>query len=436
LNKKHAKTEICSGLAENYVDLFFNDIPPNTKRTFMTKRLYYQDSKIRHFSATCLEIQEDEKGTNIRLDQTAFYPTSGGQPHDLGTINGIRIRDVWSGTQGQIWHLLERAPTTKEVSAEIDWPRRFDHMQQHTGQHILSAVFIDILNANTIGFHIGSESNTIDLDISQLSTDDILQVENTANQLIWENRPISIQTIQDQEIAETPFRKPPQVSGEIRVIWIKDFDVSACGGTHVSTTGEVGLLKITGFERYKGGIRVNFICGERALKKYQTLYANIQQISADFSIHPDDLSQTALRLREENTNLRRSLRRVSKELMRYEVENLWKTTPETKGIRKIVAYWEDRSLDVLRSAAASLRENPKTFILFAGLADDQIRLICTRSSDLQELHAGNILKSIVAQMGGKGGGSPEMAQGGTPNPEGLDVENFLNKTLVLIMEGN
>ncbi len=400
----------------------------------MTTKLYYQDSKICQFSATCLETLKNEAGYQIRLDQTAFYPTSGGQPHDSGTINGIPVLDVWLEEDGTIWHQVTDAPNSSQISGEIEWHRRFDHMQQHTGQHILSAVFVDQLNANTIGFHIGSKTSTLDLNISKYSREQFRQIERTSNQIIWENQPISIQTIRDQDIPTIPFRKPPKVSGKIRVIWIDDYDVSACGGTHVAATGEIGVLKITGVERYKGGLRVNFLCGGRALENYQEVLANIQQVSADLSIHTDDLPQTIRRFQTESSNLNRQLRRVQNELMNFEIEALWQNALDSEGIRKVTAYWDNRSFEAVRSAAARLREKPKTVVLFAAEVNDQIRLVCARSSDLTEINAGAILKSVVTQIGGKGGGSPEMAQGGAPKQENLDIQALL-KSMVLIKEG-
>ena len=213
------------------------------------------------FTAEVVAQDVTQRGTAVSLDRTAFYPTSGGQPYDIGTINDVPVIDVWEDDHGEVWHLLEHPLSDKVVIGRIDQERRLDHIQQHTGQHLLSAGFFNLCQANTIGFHLGAELSTIDLDVPELSWETAYQVEAEVNAVVWENRPVTISYVTDDKIDQVPLRKPAKVKGNIRVIWVEDYDASACGGTHARNTGEVGLVKITGIEHYKGGVRISFLCG-------------------------------------------------------------------------------------------------------------------------------------------------------------------------------
>jgi len=388
----------------------------------MTTRLYHNGVTTASFEANILQTKVIDRGTIIRLDKTAFYPTSGGQPHDTGKLDGIPVLDVWSDENDIIWHLVDHLPETNEVTGLIDWFRRFDHMQQHTGQHIISAAFVEIFDANTVGFHIGKEVSTIDLDISNLKLDGIHHVENRANSIIWENHSIIIDYITENEVARIPFRKPPQVKGRIRIIWIEGFDASACGGTHVRATGEVGIIKIIGTERYKGGIRVTFRCGSRALHDYQKIQGIVQNISEKFSIHYEELPNSINKLMEESARDRRELNRVRKNIHHIEAGQLINNCEEINDTKMIIAYWKDRSWDDVRGVANSLRTFPKTILLLASSQDNKIRIICALSNDLNELNAGSILQEVLIKLGGKGGGSSAIAEGSIP---------LINKMVVL-----
>ena len=395
----------------------------------MTTRLYYNDSLLCEFSAQILETIETENGTAITLDQTAYYPTSGGQPHDTGDICGIPVSNVWEDDEKRIWHLLERLPKTQGVTGRVNWSRRFDHMQQHTGQHILSASFHEKLDANTVGFHMSRDYSTIDLDTKTIAASGIHRVEEYTNKIVWENRPVKTIYINDDEVDKVSFRKLPQVSGLIRVIRIDSFDASACGGTHVKNTGEVGLTKITGYERHKGGLRISFLCGNRALKDYQRIQNNIQKVSRALSIHPDELPTTFTRMQDEATINRRILNKTREELLVFEADHLWKETSTINGIKQIIAFWEDKSSDEMRIMAKRLREHPKTFVLMAAIQDNNIRLLCTRSHDLNEPNADYALKLAAQKLGGKGGGSSDMANGGAPISDHKTVIDVLQQTI-------
>lgn len=384
----------------------------------MTRRLYYDDATVVTFDARIVARQETARGPAVQLDQTAFYPTSGGQPHDTGTLAGIPVVDVWDKENGEVWHLLEAMPAAAvgdTVSGEVDWPRRFDHMQQHTGQHILSAACVELYQGNTVGFHLGSEASTIDLDLPQLSWEAAFKVEDAVNRVIWENRPVTIHTVTRDDLGDIPLRKPPQVTGDIRVIWVEGYDASACGGTHVRTTGKIGLLKITGIERYKGGVRVTFLCGGRALRDYRRVLHALRAASSDLSVAQDEVPQTVARLQEELQTARRALNKSQSQLLEFEADRLWEATPEVDEVRRIGVHWTDRPFADARAIAGRLRERPRTLLMLSVSEEDGVRLVCARSEDLPHVDAGAVLREVTQALGGRGGGSPSIAQGGAPS---------------------
>lgn len=395
----------------------------------MTIHLYFNDSTLTTFEAIVVHSIQSERGFEICLDQTAFYPTSGGQPHDSGTINGNQVLDVWEDDKGQIWHLLKKSPKKPMVLGLVNWLRRFDHMQQHTGQHLLSAVFLEKFNANTIGFHIGSKVSTIDFDLPNLSEDEITIIEEKTNRIIWENHPIKIHFITEDEINKYPFRKIPQVSGEIRVIQIEDIDLSACGGTHVNRTGEIGIIKIAGKERYKGGIRISYLCGHRALRDYQKVTRVLGKVSASLSIRPEDLTRTIAKMQEETSEYRQAYNNIHNEFLHLEAERIWHKTEEVDGMKRIYAYWDNRPGKDLQEIANRLRKFNGALILLASTDDGKVRLLCTRSDDLSNFHANELLKETTQILGGRGGGSSEMAQGGAPATDHEKILKTLRKVI-------
>ena len=378
----------------------------------MTKHLYYTNAKLCEFEAQIIERQDSERGPAIRLDRSAFYPTSGGQPHDCGTINDVAVLDVWEDENKQVWHLLAQPLEGERAWGQIDWERRFDHMQQHSGQHLLSAAFVRALEAPTTSFHLGSAESTIDLAIPDLTWGAALEVEQQVNRVVWENRPVEVHTVDQQNIKDIPLRKAPQVSGDIRVIWVPDYDASACGGTHVAQTGEIGLIKIVNLVRYKDGVRLSFLCGERARRDYQRVLSGIQATSARLSVHQDELGEAVERLQEEHKETRKALKSAHEELNLLRAEQLWQAAPQVDGIRRIIAHWQDRSFDEARLLASHLSQRPHTLALLAVSESKGLRLVCACSDDLPDLDAAAILRLAAEALGGRGGGSSTMAQGG------------------------
>jgi alanyl-tRNA synthetase len=362
---------------------------------------------------------EDTGGTRrpaVCLDQTAFYPTSGGQPHDTGTLGGAKVVEVVEDEDGEIWHLLA-APLDAEpvVDGEVDWERRFDHMQQHSGQHLLSAAFAELLAAPTVGFHLGGDDSTIDLELDDVSWDAAFRVERAVNRVVWENRPVNVRIVGADAVSEVPLRKPPAVEGKVRVVWVEDYDASACGGTHVRRTGEVGVIKITAIERYKGGARIHFVCGARALRDYQRVLNLVQVASLALTVGQDELPDAIERMEDDAKATRRELNQVRDAWLTYEAEHVWQTAPVVAGRRVILAHWTDRTFVDARAIAAQLRERPKTIILLAVTEEKGVRLVCARSDDLPDVDARALLDAVASPLEGRGGGSPSLAQGGAPH---------------------
>ena len=243
----------------------------------MTERLYYTDPCLTEFDAQVLQIVEAPNGRPaLVLDRTAFYPTSGGQPFDTGTIGAAAVSDVIDQDDGTILHVLSEASVAagltplSQAHGRIDWNRRFDHMQQHTGQHVLSAAFDRVLGVRTVSFHLGAESSTIDL-AREVSAPEIERAEEEANRIVWANRSVTIRFADADEAARLPLRKESLREGVLRLIEVEDFDLSACGGTHVSRTGEIGIIAVGSTERFRGGSRIEFFCGGRALRSHRGL---------------------------------------------------------------------------------------------------------------------------------------------------------------------
>ena len=396
----------------------------------MTEKLYYTDVACKDFTARVEAQQHTPQGIAVRLDRTAFYPTAGGQAHDEGTLNGLPVRDVWADANGDIWHLLEQPLDSNVVQGRLDWAKRFDHTQQHTGQHLLSAAFKRLLDGNTLAVHMGASHNTVDLDLPQLDWEAAFRVEDEVNNIIHENRPVTAQFVDEIALASLNLRREPQVAGMIRIVQIEGYDASPCGGTHTPHTGQIGLVKITAIERYKGGVRVTFLCGGRALRDYRRALQRLQQLVAQLTVGADDLPDAVSRLQEEAKTLRRAQQQAQQALAEYEAQQLWEAASQANGTRYIVACWEERSFSDIQALARRLREWPATVAFLATTEGETVRLVCTRSDDLAQVDAGACLRAAATQLGGRGGGAPTLAQGGAPRAETHTVRAAIQHALV------
>jgi alanyl-tRNA synthetase len=384
----------------------------------MTERLYYQNSYLVEFDANVVEQAIHEGKPAVVLDRTAFYPTSGGQPFDVGTLSGARVLDVVDTGDGRILHIVDRAPDGAGVKGAIDWPRRFDHMQQHTGQHVLSAAFDRLLKARTESFHLGADYSTIDL-ARELSPAEIAQGEDEANRVVWEDRPVAIRFAGPDEIAKLPLRKEPRREGTLRLIDVQDFDLSACGGTHVARTGAIGTIAIAATERFRGGSRVTFLCGGRTLAGYRALRDAVAGSVRALSVLPAELPVAIERLQADGKDLRRQIKDFQAKLAAQEADALADAAAAVGGVTAVVAALPGWDAAGLKSIATRIVERPGRVAVLVG-EPAPAAIVVARSAGLTH-DAGALLRQLVERHGGKGGGRPELAQGGGITSAAADV---------------
>jgi alanyl-tRNA synthetase len=376
----------------------------------MTLRLYYQDSYLKDFRATVVERRQGGDGVAVVLDQTAFYPASGGQPCDTGVLGGAKVLNVEEDSSGAILHFLNSDIPGGSVEGHIDWERRFDHMQQHTGQHILSQAFLKLARAQTLSFHLGQEISTIDLEMETASPALILEVEQLCARIVFEDRPVHIMTVGRQDLEALGARKESGREGPIRVIDVQGFDRSPCGGTHVRHTGEIGLVAVLGSERYKGGIRAEFVCGLRAVETFRKEHQILQQIARLYTSHPNDLPQLAERLFHERTSLVRENARLQDQVLEMEAEELRNDADKIGGIMLIRKTFADRKVESVKALAQKLITRQEVVAILAiGGASPQV--VIARSENVPGSCSAAV-KEAAAKVGGKGGGRPALAQAG------------------------
>jgi len=385
----------------------------------MTERLYYHDPYLQAFDADVVEATTHEGKTAVVLDRTAFYPTSGGQPFDLGTLAGARVIDVVETDDGRILHVVDRAPAAGRVSGQIDWTRRFDHMQQHTGQHVLSAAFDRLLSARTESFHLGADYSTIDL-ARELSAAEIARAEDEANRIVWEDRPVAIRFAGPDEIASLPLRKEPTREGTLRLIDVQDFDLSACGGTHVARTGAIGIIAVAATERFRGGSRVTFLCGGRALTGYRALRDAVAGSVRALSVLPAELPAAIERQQADARELRKQIKDFQSKLASQEADALADAATDAGSAKLVAAALPGWDAAGLKTIASRIIERPGHVAVLVS-APPPAAIVVARAADLPH-DAGALLRQLVALHGGKGGGRAELAQGGgitSPAPDVL-----------------
>ena len=388
----------------------------------MTERLYYHDSYLREFRARVLDRADG--GAKLYLDRTAFYPTSGGQPHDIGSINGAAVVDVIDEGE-RIAHKLAAPLEAEEAACRIDWPRRLDHMQQHSGQHLLSAVFIEQFGIETCSFHLGEEISTLDLETPSIDLGRVMAAERRANEAVAENRPIAV-TYESADAA-ADLRKPSDRDGTLRIVSIQGLDRIACGGTHVRLTGEIGPILIRRLEKVRNTMRIEFLCGTRAVKRARADFNALTRIAQTFSTSVDETPQVAAAQFETVREGDRLRRKLEGELARYQGRELCDaTTPDAKGVRRAIRRLPKGTLDELRPLAQSFTAQPKA--VFIGVVEQPPSLLLAASPD-SGVDAGKTLQPLLAQAGGRGGGNARQAQCSVPTPEALrTIIETLTKT--------
>jgi alanyl-tRNA synthetase len=351
----------------------------------VTERLYYTDSYLHEFEATVVERSGD--GTRIYLDRTAFYPTSGGQPFDTGELSGVPVIDVVD-EDSRIAHVLAGPLQTERVTGRVEWNRRFDHMQQHTGQHLLSAVIAESLGYPTIAVHFGRESSSIDVEATSLSTDQAAELERPAR------------------------------DGIIRIITIQELDRSACGGTHVRATGEIGPILIRRIERVRKAVRLEFLCGSRAISRARADHALLVRLSADLSAAPEELPILLAARQSELKEAQSTRRELERQLDLYRAKELYQAaSPDASGIRRVVLREGAGSVESLRGIAQAFATMPMG--MFVGTVGDPPSVVLSTSQD-SGIDAAGVLKSLLTAVNGRGGGSANLAQGVVPGPGQLE----------------
>lgn len=395
----------------------------------MTKRLYWEDPYCQQFAAIVVEECEHEGRPAVVLDRTAFYPTGGGQPHDQGTLNGIPVVEVTEReADGAILHVLERPLEAREVVGRIDWERRFDHMQQHTGQHILSQAFLRITGAQTVSFHIGQEVVTIDVDRVDLSPASIEAVEQLANRVVLENREVRTGFAEEGDWRELGLRRVPSLHGRLRIVEIADFDRSACGGTHVRRTGEVGPIKILKLERRGTETRVSFVCGWRALRDYQRKHRWLQEAARSLSVGEEALMGALQALQAELKETRKAMMALQELYLALAAEALEKDARPAPFGQILSHVWPQLPPGLLPRLARRLSEGrPRLVALAAGGKEGLLVVACGPGvpADARE-----VLARILGALGRTGGGGrPDYAQASLPSIDPQTLQKALEAAL-------
>ena len=384
----------------------------------MTERLYYSDSYLTEFRASVVECAAG--GNKLYLDRTAFYPTSGGQLFDTGSISGVAVLEVMDEGE-RVAHILDAPVAADEVECRVNWPRRFDHMQQHSGQHLLSAVFHKLFGIATLSVHFGEESSTIDVQASSLSAAQIRAAERRANEAVWENRPVTVSFAENSD--ELGLRKASERAGLLRIVSIEGLDRSACGGTHVRATGEIGPVLIRKLDKIRGVARVEFLCGLRALGRARADFDALSGIAQSLSAPLDETPALVSAQMESLKSADKERRRLENELGAAIGRELYDATPpDAQGIRRVVKRLESGavsgpSLDQLRAIAQGFCARPRA--VFVGAVEEPPAILMATSPD-SGLDAGKLIKAALTEVGGKGGGAPRIAQGSVPSKEALE----------------
>jgi alanyl-tRNA synthetase len=413
----------------------------------MTKRLYYDSSDIHEFESVVKDVippSPQQSGPAIILRETAFYPTSGGQVHDTGwlTLDGaerLRVTEVADAEDGRIVHYLE-APAKlplagAAVHGSIDPERRRDHMQQHTGQHVLSAAFVELYQMPTVSFHMGEDYCSIDLATPSVSSEQIAGAEKRANQVVFENRPVRIRYVSRAEAEKLGLRKlPPAERDELRLVEVADFDLSACGGTHVSASGQIGSIVLRKSERVRQGTRVEFVCGERAVRMARRDYSALSEAAALFSTQLSDVPEQIRKSVEESKLLRKQKDDALNQLAGLMALAALHDQPETNGRKIIVRTFSDRDIGFAKLFAQKLTRAATPAIALVASTVDPVGVVFAQTPSAASGGApgstadmGALLKQALSSVGGRGGGSRDFAQGGVPAGCTVNVEQLLRK---------
>jgi alanyl-tRNA synthetase len=378
-----------------------------------TRRLYFEDAYLREFEADILERRIHEGFPAVVLDKTCFYPESGGQPWDKGTLGGVEVLQVVD-RDGIILHVLKEDVTAASVRGLIDWPTRFDHMQQHTGQHILSQAFFEVLKGETLAFHLGADVSTLELGLRTLPEEDLDRVEDRANAVVWEDREVKTYFVPEEKIDGVPLRRPPKKQGLLRVVEVTGYDYSACGGTHCRRSGEVGLIKVLGIEKIRGHVRFEFLCGGRALADFRMKDRGVRTIAEFFSSLPKDTAAQVEKLAADHKTIKKRARKLEERLASFDAQEI------IRGVSGwiISGVLADRTPEEARFLALNIIRSGEFAVLYGAAGESQGHLIFARSDSL-----GTDLRGLIPIVGAlvpvKGGGGPSLVELVTPEKDKL-----------------
>jgi len=376
----------------------------------MTERLYYEDSYLREFVANLVRVAETAKGFEVVLDQTAFYPTSGGQPHDLGLIEECPVQEVYESQDGEIIHSIARPVEGGTLRCFIDWTRRFDHMQQHTGQHILSQAFLRTNQLDTVSFHMGADYATIDLNAGNVSNNQVRRAEDLANDIVRENRLIKVRIVLPEEASGLGLRKESRREGPLRIVEVDEFDVSACGGTHVNWTGEINQIVVRRIERVSRQIRVEFVCGQRALESHRSALLSLDTIAGKLSAGRGEAVQRVERQIEETKQLKKLVQEKNKAMALFVAREAYAQAAEFQEIKLVKRLFEQEDFDFLKLVAQhAVSQGPCVALL--GSKGSQAQLVLAQAESLK-LDLRRMLNECCQMIEGRGGGSATLVQGG------------------------
>ncbi len=370
----------------------------------MTVRLYFDDPYLVEFEASVVRRETRGGRPALVLDRTAFYPESGGQPADRGEINGVKVLDVQEDGD-DIWHSVETDIPGDAVRGQVDWPLRFDRMQLHTGQHVLSQAFIEVLKGETRSFHLGDEVSTLEIGLDRVDESALERVERAANAVVFEDREVKTYFVSGDKIGEVPLRRPPKKEGTLRIVEVAGFDYSACGGTHVRHAGEIGLIKITRWEKIRGNLRFDFLCGRRALADYARKNALTRQLGGLFSVGDKDVPQAAEKALADLKAQKKAARAMQEALAGYEAKAVIESAPG----RVIRRMFTDKTPEDVKLLALKVIRQSERIVVFGAKASPQSHIILARSDD-SPLDLRQFVPLIIAKTGGKGGGSSSLVE--------------------------
>ena len=387
-----------------------------------TLKLFHEDAYKIEFEANVIEKTQQDQKFFLVLDQTCFYPESGGQPSDKGTLNGLSVIHV-EEQEGKILHVLEKDISEKKVFGKIDWEKRFDHMQQHAGQHILSQSLFELFQAKTLSFHLGEQSSTIEFNLREISDKESERVEDRANTIVFQDRDVKSYIVSEMDIEKVPLRKPSQKKGPIRVIEVSDFDYSACGGTHPSKTGEIGLIKILKWDRIRNNVRCEFVCGRRALFDYSLKNSIMRQITARFTVSEKEIPAALEKLLAELKDQKRKNKKIRDKLIQYEAQKMIQSAEENI----IKEVFSEGTNDEIKRLALNIINGGEFIVLFGLKLENRGHLVLACSESLG-VDMRDLISIVSPLVEGKGGGSSSLVEIFVKNTE--NIEKALNQAKI------